>query len=1303
MKICRIPTALLLFSVACLGQTTPSVGSGAPTDAIRQRFYLAYLRNGFNLLVSLPPLGNVRQFGSGGLIQEFQDAKKDARLALVKDLSYTPPPAEVDAPIVDVFQVLAEMYAYYSNLNVNTVGYPRMDTSACPPLADNSCQYQIFSKNYALFVFKTALLEGSNVSVRDPFFTKWSALGGISVLGPPARAEQNLTSVQGTTATAQLFMRGGIYNITSGAYKSKLLAVLEPIYSLYALQSGVMEVLGFPTSEEVVAPGGRRRQTFERGSIEYEQGAAPVIRWPVATITVAPSAVRMNLGETITVSATVLTSAGQQVSDRTIAWSTSNGRVIAVQGSGTTATLRAVGGGGAVITATAEGKSASVTVFVSAPCCQLGEGAPSPSVQQSFEEAVTRNRLSIRIPAPAPARRIGSGYVQEVWSADPGSSERYLIARSDRSSMAYVVTAAFLQRYLELGGPAGPLGYPASDGTPGGHQLFENGSALGGSPVRLVSGAILARWSALQYEAGAAGPVEGEAVSFLTFLGTAGRMQAFRNGLIVASETGPQAGKACLVRGPILARYSALGGPAGSLGAPLNEEFLTGGARRQDFEGGHIEYAEGASEATAHERERRPSVNASPNPVAAGSKVRITVSGFPNGSTLRVSMTGRPDFEVRAETGAYSWENVVPATAPSGTVAIRAVEIGSNASAEGSYRIRAAGEVKLTLSKISGDAQSGPPGAVLPQPLRVLLRDDAGSPVPGAPVRFTAFAASPGAEVFPSSAVTDENGTAEAALRLPMAEGITLVTAEGGRQVTTFSARVSASRLANFPGFLQEGDAPLGKGPGTIAQKGALLAATASIIRYHQDRRELPAPNGLADPALLNQFLASLCVFDGEGNQVCDGFLSAPESGEPIVNLWRLAAFVDGNLQVSVEKTDPAALRDLLAGGSPVLLALSLSADGVETGSHFVVAIGVLPNGEIQIHDPNAGFGQTVLSEYLAGFTAGSRAWKGILTAALRLIPAPAGATGFLISGPRIPFELESPAGPCGSAVEWPNRVAAPDQPPAPVSYFRALYCDGAQPLYQLDIAAEAEYELTLTDLGLMGSRSQLVGKGPAAYKLTRPSTRLVAGPLNPGLADNAVVNAASFTPAIAPGSLVSIFGTGLAKTGGRTQVKFGQVEGSVLAATPFQVNAHVPLDLAPGSHVLRIQTPYGNIERPIEIQATAPAIFLLDSTRGAVVNQDGSINSTAIPAQRGEVITIYCTGLGAVSMSGALQVASTPVTAILGERELPVAFAGLTPGFLGLYQVNVSLPPSIPPRLDGSLVLKQGVAASNRVPLAVQ
>ena len=102
-------------------------------------------------------------------------------------------------------------------------------------------------------------------------------------------------------------------------------------------------------------------------------------------------------------------------------------------------------------------------------------------------------------------------------------------------------------------------------------------------------------------------------------------------------------------------------------------------------------------------------------------------------------------------------------------------------------------------------------------------------------------------------------------------------------------------------------------------------------------------------------------------------------------------------------------------------------------------------------------------------------------------------------------------------------------------------------------------------------------------------------------------------------------------------------------------------------------------------------------------MNQDGQINAPFAPASRGQVIVVYGTGFGATRAQGQLQVASTPLTAALSGRSLTINYAGLTPGFVGLYQANLLIPNDLPPALDYQLVLRQASVDSNPVNVAVQ
>lgn len=1272
--------------------TSVDVGTGAPDVIVRQQFVNAYFRNGFANLVSLPPIADVRRFGTTGLIQEFNDAARTTgvRLALVKPTSVG---VEVEGQL-SVFQVTSLVYSLYTSVGVTTAGYPTMDTANCLNTASGTCFFQLFDRNYALFAYTVSLSGGQTFTVRDPYFTLWRNAGGIATLGPATSAETTGTSSRGSAFTMQSFSAGLIFNITGGLASGKQLVVTAPVVATYLANGGPTGFLGLPLNPPTNIGNGRLRLQFEGGAIDYDPNGTVVLRRPVETIglSITERSFRLKLGESRVATAFPRASTGEDLPDRIVSWSTTNSRVVTISATGNSATLRAVGGGVATVTATTEGKlSSPIQIFVEAPCCQIGEGAPTAATAQAFQDALTRNRLTVQLPNPTLARRSGNGYVQELVTV--GTATRLLVALPDTSSQAWVVLGGFLNQYEQLGGPTGPLGYPTSDQTASGRQNFAGG-ALAGNPLQVVSGPILAKWALLNYEAGAAGAPAAPVTSFFTFSAATGFAQTFRNGLIVAHSAGANSGKNLLVSGPILAKFLAEGGLNGPLGAPVTDEFSSSGLRRQDFEGGRLEYPIGGTEVSATLTPRRPELTALPATVVAGSRVRLALGGFTPGSPVRVRATSsqaslsQAEFTVQAANGAYAWELFVPDSSPSATVTVTATGTGGQ-SATTVYTVRAAAETQPRLLKVRGDSQVAAPGAELPIPLRVSLRDESGNALVGVAV---AFRGSPGATVRPASALTDSNGEAETTVRMPASEGTALFTAEAMRRVVTFQALGSGSGLRNFPNL---------KDPGN-----PYLTATAALFRYYTDRGDLSV-SGTTNAAL-DAYLRAFCTIDAQANQVCDGYLglSALAGARPEVpNLWRLAAFANNSFEwVPVAIPDPLsdlALRDALSLG-PVLVSLAL-----ESGeSHAVVATGVGVGGSLEIMDPSPVFGRPLLSDYLNGFSWQGRSYKGRIVGALRLSPRPPQNPGFLVVAALVPgatatdtgLSVASPSGACGA----PFAIAAGPQS------LHFQYCDGAASgasgQYQVEIRSSARFQGRIVDLSTTGPTYQIEGQRQGTFRLARPGSIWESSPLEAAFQANSVVNAANFQPGdLAPGGIFTIFGIGLARSGAETTVEIGGLPAAVLFASAFQVNAQVPPTLSPGTYPLLVRSPYSTAEATVEVREVAPAIFSLGAGRYAVTNSDGSLNGPTNPARRGSALVLYGTGFGAVRQQGTLRVAERPVTATLGGSSAQVAFAGLTPGFIGLYQVNVTLASAMPPGLFLSLELAQGGVALPPITVAVQ
>lgn len=243
-----------------------------------------------------------------------------------------------------------------------------------------------------------------------------------------------------------------------------------------------------------------------------------------------------------------------------------------------------------------------------------------------------------------------------------------------------------------------------------------------------------------------------------------------------------------------------------------------------------------------------------------------------------------------------------------------------------------------------------------------------------------------------------------------------------------------------------------------------------------------------------------------------------------------------------------------------------------------------------------------------------------------------------------------------------------------------------------------------------------------------------------PQVSRNATLNAASYQKyvPVAPGTLVSVFGTNLGTSTASAsttplptsladvRAQLGGKDMGLVFANSGQVNAQVPTDLAPGTTASLVVTVRGVAAAPdqITLADAQPGIFSLNSAgtgQGAVQisNTDifaapqGSVpGSQARPANRGEYITIYCTGLGVTDPPVATGMAApgsppatvkTAVTVNIGGIQVPAAFAGLSPGFVGLYQVNIPVPSEVQPGDAVPLIITQTGVNSNTVTVAVR
>jgi uncharacterized protein (TIGR03437 family) len=231
--------------------------------------------------------------------------------------------------------------------------------------------------------------------------------------------------------------------------------------------------------------------------------------------------------------------------------------------------------------------------------------------------------------------------------------------------------------------------------------------------------------------------------------------------------------------------------------------------------------------------------------------------------------------------------------------------------------------------------------------------------------------------------------------------------------------------------------------------------------------------------------------------------------------------------------------------------------------------------------------------------------------------------------------------------------------------------------------------------------------------------------PQSPAINASGVVNAASFTAKFSPGALASVFGTNftgagldaaaqslpLASSLGGVSVLVNGVAAPVLYSSTTQINFQIPWETKPGTATVVVSTNgFASGSASITVVAAAPELFVQGS-HAAALNSDFSLNSSSNPAAAGATILAYLTGAGAVSNQPAdgaaagsgsdISDVTSTVTATIGGQTADVSFAGLAPGFVGLWQVNVVVPAGVA-QGDLPLTVSVGGQTSNSANVSV-
>jgi uncharacterized protein (TIGR03437 family) len=196
-----------------------------------------------------------------------------------------------------------------------------------------------------------------------------------------------------------------------------------------------------------------------------------------------------------------------------------------------------------------------------------------------------------------------------------------------------------------------------------------------------------------------------------------------------------------------------------------------------------------------------------------------------------------------------------------------------------------------------------------------------------------------------------------------------------------------------------------------------------------------------------------------------------------------------------------------------------------------------------------------------------------------------------------------------------------------------------------------------------------------------------------------AVVNAASLAAGpIAPGEIITVFGSGFSATG--TQLLFDGTAATLFYSSATQINALAPGGLAANSNstVSVVVSGTAVAEASTSVASAAPGIFTTTGSgtgQAAAINQDGSLNSASNPAPRGSVVSIYATGQG--TNTGA-------ITLTIGGYQAQLWYAGPAPGFSGLMQINAQIPGGfLAPGIQPVVLAIGGASSQAGVTIAIQ
>lgn len=307
----------------------------------------------------------------------------------------------------------------------------------------------------------------------------------------------------------------------------------------------------------------------------------------------------------------------------------------------------------------------------------------------------------------------------------------------------------------------------------------------------------------------------------------------------------------------------------------------------------------------------------------------------------------------------------------------------------------------------------------------------------------------------------------------------------------------------------------------------------------------------------------------------------------------------------------------------------------------------------------------------------------------------------------------------CGNAVEGGSVVAS--------------FSNGDPPLPLLDTGTGGRYSATWQPSHIAANASVLF-KGSAGTLTQASSVLLGAVTTNqaPVLNANGILNNLNPVPgdALAPGTVAQVFGSSLTTSAApvspgvtplptafqQTQIVIGGYLAPFYYLSQPQLDIQIPAELSPVQQYPAVAIVNGALTLPVPVTLSPAAPGVAEDSNGNALAQHNDFSSVtaASPAHPKESIVIYLAGMGATNppvASGAvapgLKAGDSLAWAVVqpvvkvADQTAQIQFAGLTPGAVGLYQINFVVPPGVPAG-QLSLTVSQGNVSANTTTLPV-